>query len=134
MGIYGTPVYDTAVVLILVLHLIWILWVVFGALWTLGRRWLTVFHLSSLIWGIVVETGPWPCPLTLTEQFFQEKAGMTPYLGSFLIHYLDEIVYPNVSVLLLTVCGVAVCVANLLIYMRRAWLAYRRKDPLIIKS
>lgn len=117
--------YDTAVVLVLSLHLAWIVWVIFGALWTSGLRWLTTFHMVSVVWGIVVETGPWDCPLTLAEQFLQRRAGMVPYRGSFLIHYLGAIVYPNLSVLLLTVCGVIVCAVNLLIYLRR-WLAWRK--------
>ena len=117
---------DTVVVLVLVLHLAWILWVIFGAFWTSGRRWLTAFHLASLLWGIAVEIGPWPCPLTMAEDFFQGRAGHAPYLGSFLLHYVGLIVYPNVSVRLLTVCGVTVCAMNLAIYAGRGWHALRK--------
>ena len=49
---------NAAVVLVLVLHLAWILWVTFGTFWTSGRRWLTVFHIASLLWGILVEVRP----------------------------------------------------------------------------
>ncbi|MGB7134511.1 MAG: DUF2784 family protein, partial [Acidobacteriaceae bacterium] len=45
--------------LVLAIHLTWILFVIFGALVTRGRPWLTGFHLASLVWGIVVEVGPW---------------------------------------------------------------------------
>lgn len=124
-------VYDALVVLILAVHLLWILWVIFGGLFTRGRPGLTAFHLASLVWGIIVETGPWPCPLTLSEQFFQRRAGMTPYRGSFLIHYLDRIVYPDVSVRMLTICGVAVCAANLLIYLYRALRLWHRRGQLV---
>lgn len=118
-------IYDTGVVLVLAFHLAWILWVIFGAIWTAGRRWLTAFHIASLVWGILVEVGPWQCPLTLAEQYLQVRAGTTPYKGSFLLHYLGLIVYPNLSVTLLTVCGVAVCAVNLAIYLRRFWRARR---------
>jgi hypothetical protein len=110
--------YDTAVVLVLALHLVWILWVIFGAFWTRGRPWWTAFHLASLLWGIAVEIGPWPCPLTMAEQSLQRAAGAAPYRGSFLLHYLGVVVYPDISVRLLTIGGVAVCAANLAIY---AW-------------
>ena len=113
--------YDTAAVAMLVLHLAWILWVIFGVLWTRGRPWLAAFHIGSLLWGIAVELSPWPCPLTMAEQFFERSAGIAPYRGSFLLHWLDRIVYPNLSVRLLTICGVAVCVANLAIYLLRCW-------------
>jgi hypothetical protein len=118
--------YDSAVVFVLAIHLAWILWIIFGAFWTRRHRWLTIFHIVSLVWGIVVEASPWPCPLTLAEQHFQRLAGTAPYRGSFLLHYLDSIVYPNVSVLLLTICGVAVCVVNLAIYGRRLWVAVHK--------
>lgn len=112
---------DTAVAFVLALHVAWILWVIFGAFWTRGRRWLTAFHIGSLLWGIAVELGPWPCPLTMAEQFLQRRAGIAPYQGRFLLHYLELVVYPNISSALLTVCGVAVCAANLTIYLRRYW-------------
>ena len=109
---------------VLALHLTWILWVIFGALWTRGRPGLAALHISSLIWGIIVETGPWPCPLTLAEEFFERRAGVVPYHGGFLLHYLDRVVYPNLPIELLTACGVLVCGVNLAIYVRR-WRAWR---------
>ncbi len=111
--------YDTAVIFVLALHLAWILWVIFGAFWTRGHRWLTTFHIASLIWGILVEVGPWPCPLTMAEQSLQRSAGLAPYRGSFLLHYLGAIVYPDIPVVVLTICGVAVCAANLVVYITR---------------
>ena len=65
------------------------------------------------------EAGPWPCPLTLAEQYFETRAGMAAWQGSFLLHTLDAIVYPNVSPWLVTVIGVAVCGFNLGIYLWR---------------
>ncbi|HEX4020970.1 MAG TPA: DUF2784 domain-containing protein [Acidobacteriaceae bacterium] len=114
--------YSALAATILVLHIAWILWVVFGAFWTKGRPWLTAFHIASLLWGIIVEIGPWPCPLTLTEDFFESKAGIGTYSGSFLVHYLDRLVYPNIPVTLLIVCGVSICIFNLAIYVRRYWV------------
>lgn len=126
MGVSRAAIYDGLVVLVLLVHLLWILWVILGALFTRGRTGMTAFHIASLVWGIVVETGPWACPLTLSEQFFAMRAGLTPYRGSFLIHYLDRIVYPDVPVRLLTYCGVAVCGVNLLVYLYRAYKLWRR--------
>jgi len=117
---------NAAAFLVLLLHLAWILWVIFGAFWTYGRRRLTAFHIASLVWGIMVEVGPWPCPLTMAEDFFQGRAGVGTTGRNFLQHYISSLVYPNVSVTLLTICGVAVCVANLAIYIWRAFRWVRR--------
>lgn len=116
----------TAAILVMTLHLTWILWVILGAFWTMGRRWWTAFHIASLVWGILVEIGPWPCPLTMAEDFFQRRAGLVPDHGSFLLHCISSLVYPNVSVTLLTIGGVAVCAANLGIYGWRAFRNVRR--------
>jgi hypothetical protein len=119
---------DSAAILVLALHFVWILWVIFGALWTSGRRWLASFHIASLVWGIMVEVGPWPCPLTMAEDFFQGRASLLHDQGGFLQHCISPLVYPNVSVAFLTTCGVAVCVANLVVYTWRAirWIRRRR--------
>lgn len=101
-------------------HLAYILWVIFGAL-VARRRWAQVLHIASLVYSIAIELGPWPCLLTLAENFFEARAGLVPYRGPFLLHYLDLIVYPNLSVTLLTWAGVAVCVANLLLDSWKFW-------------
>ena len=111
--------FHTLAVLVLVLHLLFIGWVLLGWLLTRRRPWLRWAHILSLIYGIVIETGPWPCPLTLAENYFLERAGITPYREPFLVHYLEAVVYPDVSPLLLAGCAVAVCLFALVIYVRR---------------
>jgi hypothetical protein len=96
-------------------------WVVFGAVLTRSRPVLRWFHIASLIWGILTELLPWPCPLTLLENWLEGKAGIEPYQGGFLLHYLDKLVYPNISATALTVAGVIVCAFNLALYGRQAW-------------
>ena len=105
-------------VLVLSAHLVWLLLVVFGAIWTRGRPAWSAVHILALLWGIVAEAGPWPCPLTLAEQYFEARAGAPSYHGGFLLHYLDAIVYPNLPGWLVASAGVAVCAFNLGIY---AW-------------
>jgi hypothetical protein len=110
-----------AAILVLLVHLIWITFVIFGAFWTRGRPVWTTLHILSLLWGIAVEAGPWPCPLTLAEQYFESRAGFPAYHGSFLLHTLDAVIYPNLPDWLITVFGVSVCVLNLGIYSWRFW-------------
>jgi hypothetical protein len=106
---------------VLVIHLSWILWVIFGALWTRERPRLAVFHVLSLVWGIIVEVGPWPCPLTLAEQWFEGKASQHTWTGDFLVHCLDSTVYPNLPASVIIGFAVAVCTLNLGIYAWRLW-------------
>ncbi|HXZ33728.1 MAG TPA: DUF2784 domain-containing protein [Terriglobales bacterium] len=101
---------------VLSLHLLFILWVIFGALVTRHRPVLRWLHICSLFWGIMIELFPWSCPLTLLENWLEARAGVVPYQGGFLLHYLDALVYPDISPLLLTVVGVVVCILNLGFY------------------
>ncbi|HTW56879.1 MAG TPA: DUF2784 domain-containing protein [Terriglobales bacterium] len=109
---------------VLALHLAFILWVVFGVLATRRRPLLRWLHISSLAWGILVEITPWPCPLTLLENWLERKAEVVPYQGGFLLHYLDKVVYPDISPRLLTMAGLAVCAWNLAVYLRLLALWY----------
>ena len=111
--------FHTLAALVLILHLLFIVWVLLGWLLTRRRPGLRWAHIVSLVYGIVIETGPWPCPLTLLENYFLERAGIAPYREPFLVHYLEAVVYPAVSPVLLTWCAVAVCGLILIIYLRR---------------
>lgn len=109
-------------------HLLWIVAVMFGAFFTRGRPVWSSLHVLSLVWGIAVELGPWPCPLTLAEQYFETRAGMQAYQGSFLLHYLDKIIYPNISWWVVGGVGAGVCALNLGIYGWRLRQALRARS------
>ena len=111
--------YSALAAVILALHLLFILWVVFGVTVTRGRPVLRWLHLSCVVWGILIEILPWTCPLTWAENWLEARAGIAPYQGGFLLHYLDALVYPNIPSGLLTGVGVAVCGVNLGIYAMR---------------
>ena len=114
MNLYG--ILATAV---LALHLVWITWVIGGWLVSRHRPRLRWAHFASLIYSVFIELAPLPCPLTLLENHLEFRAGVTPYRGPFLLHYLDAVVYPNVPEALLVSLAVAVCGANLYLHVRR---------------
>lgn len=110
--------YSALAVGVLVVHALFILWVIFGALVTRRHPFLRWVHIPSLVWGVLVEITPWACPLTLLENWLEAKAGVEPYHGGFLLHYLDKLVYPDLSAATLTIAGIIVCGGNLALY---AW-------------
>ena len=119
-------VYSALAVFVLFLHALFIVWVVFGAFVARSRPLLRWLHIASLVWGILTELLPWPCPLTLLENRLEAKAGVQPYQGGFLLYYLDRLVYPDTSVTVLTTAGVLVCVLNLVLYGRWMWIGQLR--------
>jgi Protein of Unknown function (DUF2784) len=122
----ASSLYSSLAIIVLLLHALFILWVAFGALLTRSRPVLRWLHIASLVWGILTELLPWPCPLTLLENWFEGKAGVQPYKGGFLLHYLDKLVYPDISATILTVAGVIICALNLAFYGRQIWIARNR--------
>jgi hypothetical protein len=122
----ASSLYSALATFVLLLHALFILWVVFGALVTRSRPVLRWLHIASLVWGILTELLPWPCPLTVLENWLEAKAGVQPYQGWFLLHYLDKLVYPDISATILTVAGVIICALNLAFYARQIWIAGHR--------
>ena len=107
--------------LVLLIHLAWIVWILFGWLATGKRPWLRWLHIGSVLWSICVEAGAWPCPLTILEQWLESRAGSGAYQGSFIVHYLEAFIYPDVPQQLLTWFGPVVCAAILAIHGSRFW-------------
>ena len=96
---------------------------IFGAAFTRRRPLLRWLHLASLVWGILIEVEPWTCPLTFAEDWCLKRAGVAPYQGGFLLHYLDAVVYPDIPPSVLIAGATIVVVANAILYVRRSQLA-----------
>ncbi len=112
---------------VLVVHLLFILWVLGGVLLVRFYPELRWAHIASLAYSVFIEIAPWPpCPLTLLEQMLESRAGAAVYHGSFLLHYLDRLVYPNVPTTLLVAVAVAFCGGNLFYY----FFAWRKRKSL----
>lgn len=79
---------------VVVLHLLFIGFVIFGGL--LLPRWpgLAVAHLPAVCWAALVELCGWECPLTPLETGWRQAAGQAAYDTSFVEHYLLPILYP----------------------------------------
>jgi len=122
-AVLASNFYSALATAVLFLHALFIFWVVFGAWLTRSRPLLRWLHIASLLWGILTEVLPWPCPLTLLENWLEGSAGIEPYQGGFLLHYLDKLVYPDISANVLTITAVIVCVANLTFYARQIWIS-----------
>lgn len=81
--------------LVVVVHFLFVVFVVAGGLLALRNlRWAWV-HLPLALWGFLVEAAGWICPLTPLEQHLRHLAGLAPYQGGFLAHYLLPVLYPE---------------------------------------
>lgn len=80
---------------VLVLHGLFIAWVVAGGLTALWRSWLVWLHLPAAAWGVWIEWSGGLCPLTPLENRLRAAAGEQGYRGGFIEHYLTAAIYPD---------------------------------------
>jgi hypothetical protein len=113
--------YATMADAVLFLHVVFIVWVIFGAVLAVRRPVVRALHLACLVWAVLTEVLPWPCPLTLLENWLEQRAGVQPYQGGFVMHYLDKLLYPDLPQSVLTIAAVVVCGVNLGFYARLSW-------------
>jgi len=86
--------YRLAADLVLLLHLAFILFSVLGAAMAVWWRWAPLVHVPAAAWAIFIELTGRSCPLTQLENVLLVMAGQSGYTGSFLEHYLLQIIYP----------------------------------------
>lgn len=102
---------------VLVLHLAFIAFVIFGGLLALRWRRVVVLHVPAVAWAIFVELTGAVCPLTYVENQFRAAAGLSGYAGDFVGNYLMRIIYPaGLTRTMQVLLAVVVIVVNASIY------------------
>lgn len=111
---------------VVVVHLLFIGFVILGGLLVLRWPRLALAHLPAACWGALIELGGWRCPLTPLENSLRQAAGDAGYRGGFIEHYLLPIIYPaELTRGLQLALAAGVIVVNVGVY---GWLLYRRRS------
>lgn len=79
---------------VVVVHLAFIAFVVFGGWLALRWPWLAWLHVPAFLWGTWIELSSGICPLTPLENRLRAAAGEAEYGGGFVEHYLVPLIYP----------------------------------------
>ena len=109
--------YEFLATLTLILHFLFIIFVIFGGLLFFIKKWMILIHLPALIYGIYVEFTQSICPLTYLENFLLQKAKLTTYSTSFIQNYLVPIIYPiNLTKDIQINLAIALIILNVVIY------------------
>ena len=74
--------------LIVLLHVAFVLFVLFGGLLTMKWPRAIWLHLPALSWGAIVEFTGGLCPLTPLEQWLRMRSGASGFQGDFLLRFL----------------------------------------------
>ncbi|MCU0596126.1 MAG: DUF2784 domain-containing protein [Desulfobacterota bacterium] len=81
----------------LVVHFLWILFLVFGFVFALKGSRIAYAHLGGLVFALVLNALGWYCPLTHLEYYFRSLDD-TPsaQANSFIARGLEQFVYPDI--------------------------------------
>lgn len=105
--------------LVVLVHVLFVSFVVFGGLLALRFQWVVWIHLPAVCWGILIELLGFGCPLTPLENRLRQEAGQVGYPGGFLEHYLVPILYPDGLTRRSQIAlGIALVVINAIVYWR----------------
>lgn len=102
---------------VLVVHLLFVLYVIFGGL--LAMKWprSAWLHLPAALWGAAIELAGRTCPLTPLEQHLRQLAEQRGYEGGFVEHYAMSVLYPGgLGRTQQIVLGIGVVAINAVVY------------------
>lgn len=113
-----------AIDLTVLIHFLFILFVIFGAL--VAWRWPAWKwpHWVAMGYGLLIEVFNWYCPLTLLENHLRRIGGLRAYDESFITLHLKRLIYVDVSQAVLIAGAVLVILLNAAFYIQMS----RRKS------
>ncbi len=105
---------------VVLIHFLWILFLFFGAIWGIKNKAVKIFHISGLAFAFVIQIFGWYCPLTYLEVWLRSKHDFAlTYTGSFVIHYVETMVYIELSRPLILILTLFLCGFNVWLYFRK---------------
>ena len=103
--------------LLVIVHLLFIIFVLFGGGLLMWRRFFIFMHLPAVFWAALISFKSWICPLTPLENYLRDIAGTAGYEQGFVEHYLIPIIYPShLTSAIQNMLGIFVLLINLGIY------------------
>jgi len=109
--------YESLATLTLIIHFLFILFVIFGGFLFFIKPWILYFHIPAFLYGVYIEFTQSVCPLTYLENYFLTKANLATYSTTFIQNYLYAIIYPvNLTKDLQINLGISLIVLNAVIY------------------
>ena len=115
--------------IIVIVHLFWILFMLIGFLLTLCGlfrrefldRWLfRTIHLFGIAYVSLLAIMGKYCPLTLWENTLRAKYDPSlTYPGSFMIHYVERLVYPDINPLIIRIPTTFIAVFTVIVFILR---------------
>jgi hypothetical protein len=100
-----------------VVHFLWIVFLIAGAYWGRKHRAVRNAHIAGLAFAFVSQAFGWYCPLTHLEVWLrahQDQAAA--YAGSFIVYYTEKLVYVTISPTVIFVLTLVLIGINVYVY------------------
>ena len=106
---------------VVLIHFLWILFLLFGVFWGIRNKVVKIFHIFGLVSAFVIQIFDWYCPFTHLEIWLKSQYNPTlTYTGSFITHYVEKIVYIEISRTIVFVFTLFICGFNGWYYIKRS--------------
>ncbi len=113
-------VYKILADLVVIIHFLWIVFLLTGVLWGRKNRFIKIFHICGLIFALFLQSLDLYCPLTHLETWLRTKHDPSlSYEGSFIVYYLEKLIYIEVSQWIIFALTVLLVVLNYFFYIRK---------------
>lgn len=112
-------IYKILADLTVIIHFLWILFLITGAWFGRKNRIIKYFHIGGLGFALLIQIFGWYCPLTHLEVWLRAKHDPSlTYEGSFIVHYIEKLIYIELPEELIFVFTLAILLFNFLIYKK----------------
>jgi len=99
---------------VILLHFLWILFILFGLLIGIKYGRLIWVHLGGLVFTLILNIGGWFCPLTYLENYLYSLYNpRLTYPGSFIGQSLQKLIYLDVDEAYLRIAAVIWVAVNM---------------------
>lgn len=114
---------------VILLHLLWIVFILFGFVAALRYFKVAFLHMAGLVFTLILNLGGWYCPLTYLENYLHGLyEPQSPHTGSFIANNLERLIYLEVDVVYLRVGAILWVGLNMVgyaLWLRKKLLRYR---------
>ncbi len=120
-------IYKIIADIIVIVHFIFILFMLSGIVLTIAgffrekyfKHWLfRTLHLCGILFVAILAILGKYCPLTILENLAMMRHNPDlAYPGSFIVHYIEELVYPNVDPMIIIIPTVILAVFTLVMFI-----------------
>lgn len=104
---------------VVLVHFLWIVFLFTGAVWGRKYKLVKIVHLGGLGYAVLMQVMGWYCPLTHVEFWLRRKENpLIPYGDSFIRHYVERLIYVDISPGIIFAVTIVLVTLNLIVYLR----------------